>query len=669
MKKSKSISLNAILFCIAVLFFCSCHSKINNKAETLFKLVNADSSGIHFSNNISTTDTFNLFTFEYIYNGGGVGIGDFNNDGLQDILFIGNMVPSKLYLNKGNFHFEDVTINSGLIINGWPLGVSVADVDGDGLQDVYISMNGPGNKDIYPNKLFINQGSDKNNCPHFKEMAQEYGLADSGQSIQAAFFDYDHDGDLDIYLLTGGGFEVSPIAAHPIIKDGSARNTDRLYNNDFDKKLGHPFFTNVSKQAKILEEGYGLGVCLLDINDDGWLDVYVTNDYLSNDLLYVNNKDGTFSEEAAKYFNHTSHFAMGNDAGDINNDGLTDIIAVDMLPDKHYQRTLMLGPNQYDKFYYSVSHGYNFQYMRNTLQLNMGNGKFSEIGQLAGIYKTSWSWSPLFADLDNDGYQDIFITNGFGKDVTDLDFVKFRSDFLKNASAEKQNYIKVLLDSLSLRPGIKTHPYAYKNNGDYSFKEMSEQWGFNNSTFTNGAAYVDLDNDGDLDLVTNNIDEAANVNQNRLNEKAKKGTANFLNIKLKGTKYNSAATGSKVNIKYDNKMQTRLQSQVRGFESTVENIIHFGLGSQEKIDTIRVLWPDGNESVLTNIKVNQQLIIDYKGSRPQQIPLQSTLTKSFYNEVSPSALNIQYQNKANDFNDFNYERLLPKKYSKNGQGL
>ncbi len=537
------------------------------------------------------------------------------------------------------------------------------DINQDGLSDIYISVGGPEKKDIYPNKLFINEGLDKNKNPRFKEMANEYGLADSGQSVQAVFFDYDHDGDLDMYQLTGGGFEKSPNVASPVIKDGSAKNTDRLYRNDFDKKLGHPLFTNVSKQAGIMEEGFGLGVSAIDINEDGWQDIYVTNDYISSDLLYINNKDGTFSEQVKSYFKHTSLFAMGNDVGDINNDGLVDILSVDMLPDEHYERMLMYGPSQYDKFYKAVGLGYSYQYMRNTLQLNRGDGKFSEIGQLAGIYKTSWSWAPLFADLDNDGYQDIFITNGFPKNITDLDFVKYRSDAKKTGDPKKQ--FAILIDSLSARPGIKTHSYCYKNNADYTFGDSSLQWGFDKPNYSNGAAYADLDNDGDLDLITSSIDEPANIYRNTTIEKNKKA-ANYLRIKLKGTINNVDAITSKIDIKYNGQIQTRNLNIVRGFESSVEAVAHFGLGTQSIVDTLIVSWPDGKKSIVTKVKANQVIAIDYKTSNPEKDEKNTNLAVPIFTEIYPASLNIQYKNKYVAFTDFNYERLIPRKYSQNG---
>ncbi len=646
------------------------HLQASKKTPALFETVNADSSGIDFRNDIKTSDSLNIFSFEYIYNGGGVGIGDFNSDGLPDIFFVGNMVPSKLYINQGNFHFKDITASSGINTSGgWSFGVSVVDINQDGLPDIYVCAGGPKSPDsVYHNKLFINQGKDSKGDPFFKEMSAEYGLRDQGQSIQAAFFDYDHDGDLDMYLVKGGGFDRSPIVPHTILKDGSAKNTDKLYRSDWDSALGHPVFTDVSKQAGILEEGFGLGISLLDINDDGWLDVYVTNDYLTSDLLYINNRDGTFTESLKKYFRHTSHFAMGNDVGDINNDTLPDIMAVDMLPTSHYDRMLMFGPNQYDKFHYAINNGYAYQYMRNTLQLNNGAGKFSEIGQLAGIYKTGWSWSILFADLDNDQFQDIFITNGFGKDITDLDFVKFRSNYVVQPGTTAAD--RILMDSLADRKGTKLANFVYKNTGDLRFKNMTEPWGFSKPLYSNGAAYVDLDNDGDLDLVVNNIDDPAAVYRNRTREKDTLSGANYIKIKLAGAKENRDALGAKLIIHYAGKTQMRMQSVVRGFESTVEDVVHFGLGSYRRVDTLDVRWPDGLQTMYTGLAANQTLTIQYS-DRNNHLPHKKEVAEAdpFFKEISPASIGIRYRQKESEFNDFLYEKLLPKKYSMNGPGI
>ena len=656
---------------LILLIITGCEKKEARNQNTLFVLLPADSSGIDFYNRITPDDTTNILTYEYLYNGGGVGIGDFNNDGLQDIFFVGSQVPSRLYINKGKpdpgqagFHFQDITENSGIRLNGnWAFGVCVVDINQDGLQDIYVSMGGHSNKNSYPNKLFIHQGLDNLGNPHFKELASEYGLADSSESIQAVFFDYDRDGDLDMYQVTGGGFEKSPNNPSPIVKDGSARNTDRLYRNDFDKESVHPFFTDISKQAGILEEGFGLGISIVDINEDGWLDLYVTNDYLTNDLLYVNNQDGTFSEKISDYFKHTSHFAMGNDVGDINNDGLMDMVTMDMLPEDHFRRKLMFGASPYNKFYYAVSHGYTHQYMRNTLQLNNGNGSFSEIGQMAGIYKTDWSWAPLFADFDNDEYQDLFITNGFGKDVTDLDFVKFRSSMTSDIRNEKMRR-KILLDSLAKRPGIKLPNYAYRNNGNLSFTKVTNEWGFDIPTYSNGVAYADFDNDGDLDLVVSNIDDVAYVYRNKLRENNPL-SSNYLRIKLIGTDQNKSGIGSKVIIKYNGRLQSKLKSVVRGFQSTVEDDLHFGLGKVMLIDTLSIRWPDGKISVQTNVKTNQLVRADYKTSI--SVPARKIMTSTIF-EACDSEL-IPYQHKENNFIDFNHDPLLPHKLSQEGPGI
>ena len=633
------------------------------REDALFSRVDPAASGITFQNTIPVSDSLNILTFEYVYNGGGVGVGDFNKDGLTDLFFVGNKTPGKLYINKGNFRFQDVTPTTGIRTDtGFPFGVAVTDVNQDGWPDIYISVGGPGRKTEYLNQLYINQHD-----LTFKESAAEYGLTRPGQCIQATFFDYDHDGDLDLYQVVGGGFENSPIVARPRILDGSSRNTDRLYLNDFDQTLGHPVFTDVSKQAGIVEEGFGLGVSLLDINDDGWLDLYVTNDYLSSDLLYVNNQNGTFTERVKDYFQHTSHFAMGNDVGDINNDGLPDVMAVDMLPEDHRERMLMFGPNQYDKFQRTLELGYSPQYMRNTLQLNRGQGRFSEIGQLAGVYKTSWSWAVLFADLDNDEYQDLFITNGFGKNVTDLDFVKYRSSMMGTVDRATQE--RILLDSLSARPPIKTHHYAYRNQHDCAFRDVSTDWGFDTPTIANGAAYADLDNDGDLDLITNSLDAPAGLYRNQSVERNPTGH-NYLKINLEGGAGNRDGVGSEVKLHYGGRQQVRLCSPQRGFESSVDPVLHFGLGQVSNLDTLTVRWPDGRVSLLTNVKANQTLTIRHDSSRtpPANRPVDPLLSTPFL-PVLPASLGISYRHTENLFNDFNYEKLLPHQYSRNGPPL
>lgn len=661
-----------ILSCLlTVLLLAACGGKRGPEAkETLFALLSPEESGVDFVNRITPDEKINILTYEYLYNGGGVGIGDFNNDGFQDMYLAASQLPGKLFMNKARtqtkesrFSFQDMTEGSGLSgDHNWTFGVTIVDVNQDGWQDIYLNKGGPGNMNTFPNRLYIHQGLSASGQPTFKEMAAEYGLDDRAQSIHALFFDYDRDGDLDVYQLTGGGFERSPNNPNPILTDGSAVNTDRLYRNDYNEDLKHPVFTNVSRDAGIQHEGYGLGVALADINEDGWADVYVTNDYLTNDHLYINNRDGTFSEKISEYFKHTSHFAMGSDVGDVNNDGLLDVIAMDMLPDKHYRRKLMFGATQYNKFHYAVTHGYTHQYMRNTLQLNNGNGSFSEIGQLAGIYKTDWSWAVLLADLDNDELNDVFITNGFGKDVTDLDFVKFRSSMTAEVSNEALRR-KILLDSLAQRPGISVTNYAYRNNGDLTFSDESANWGFEMPAYSNGAAYADFDNDGDLDIVVSNIDEHAFVYQNTQREKSDE--SNYLRVKLAGSGLNASAIGSKVTIRYRGKLQSKLKSVVRGFQSTMEDNLHFGLGKVKEVDTLEVIWPDGKMTLLTDIAANALLHVSDSGAIAP--PLVNTATRKILQPVDHGKVSHVHQE--NHFVDFNHEPLLPHKLSQEGPGI
>ena len=671
MKTSNACIRVNLVSIVMILLLVGCRKQENAEvSNALFQLLPADSTGVDFVNRVSPDDTINILTYEYLYNGGGVGVGDFNNDGFQDVFFAGSQVPHKLYINKGQptgqraFSFEDVTEGSGITRDrNWAFGVSVVDINQDGWQDIYVSMGGPGNMNRFPNRLFVHQGLDPSGQPVFEEMAEEYRLADRGHSIQALFFDYDRDGDLDMYQLTGGGFERSPNNPSPIVADGTSVNTDRLYRNDYGEQEGHPVFTDVSKEAGILHEGYGLGVSLLDINEDGWPDVYVTNDYLTNDHLYLNNGNGTFSEKVAAYFKHTSHFAMGNDVGDINNDGFMEVMAVDMLPEDHARRKLMFGATQYNKFYYAVNHGYTYQYMRNTLQLNNGNGSFSEIGQLAGVYQTDWSWSVLFADLDNDAYQDIFITNGFGKDITDLDFVKFRSSMTGDVKNETRRR-KILLDSLAARPGIRLSNYAYRNNGNLRFSKVTAPWGFDVPAYSNGAAYADFDNDGDLDLAVSNIDEGAHLYRNNQRERNSTGS-NYLRIRLKGSVNNQSGIGSTVTLRYDGKLQRRVMSVVRGFQSSVDENIHFGLDTVETIDTIQVQWPDGKAGILTNVKTNQTLVVNE--NMTASAALRKARPSTTFEVCGPEV--ASYQHIENHFIDFNHEPLIPNKLSQEGPGI
>ena len=655
----------AYLIGLVLLFSCSSRS-------SRFVTVSSDHSGIHFNNAIKETDSVNVLDFENVYNGGGVGVGDFNNDGLPDLYFTGNLVSNKLYLNKGDFKFDDITAEAGVSGNGrWSRGVAVVDINNDGWQDIYVSTTLLHDVNKRKNLLYINQGNDKNGIPHFKEMAEEYGLADTSQCTQATFFDYDNDGDLDVYIVNNeivkGDF---PNRFRPAMKDGSHPNTDKLYRNDWNTTLKHPVFTDVSKQAGITIEGYGHAATVADINNDGWKDIYVTNDFISNDLLWINNHDGTFSEQLSVYFKHTSANAMGNDVADINNDGLPDIIALDMNPEDNYRKKMMMNPNGYQKYLNSDLFGYNYQYVRNTLQLNQGPrvGQndyigppiFSEIGFYAGIAETDWSWAPLLTDLDNDGYRDILVTNGFPKDVSDHDFSTFRSEAYQIAS--KQTLLAQI-------PEVKLHNYVYKNNGDLTFSDMSEAWGISVPTFSNGAAYADLDNDGDMDLVINNINDEASLYRNNEREQ-NKDSSHYIQITFAGAAGNKNGLGACVELHYDHgKKQVWENTPYRGYLSTIQDIAHFGLGKLQSVDSIIVKWQNGKMQLLKNIKADQLITVSITNAQDDYNFVTDVYAKNnLFTEVTDS-LNIHFVQQEKDFIDFNIQKLLPHKFSEYGPGL
>ncbi|WP_181885089.1 VCBS repeat-containing protein [Pontibacter diazotrophicus] len=623
-------------------------------APRLFESLTETATGITFSNTLTETETLNVLEFEYFYNGGGVAVGDFNNDGLQDIFFAGNMVPSRLYLNKGYLKFEDITKQAGINTSGrWASGVAVADVNNDGYQDIYVCVTGKVNPQQRTNLLYIN-----NQDNTFTEAAQQYGIADDSYSTHAAFFDYDKDGDLDLYLLNHTLEEKNPNLLRPQLRNGSGKNTDKLYRNN-----GNNSYSDVSKEAGILVEGHGLGVAISDINQDGWPDVYVSNDYLSNDILYLNNGNGTFTDKAAAYFKHQSQSAMGNDVADFNNDGLVDIITVDMLPEDNLRSKLMFAGMNYDRFMAEIKNGYTPQYMRNTLQLNTGNGSFSEIGQLAGVHSTDWSWSPLLADFDNDGYKDLHITNGFPKDITNRDFIMYRMQGL-NSNVPTEVLNKQFMKAINQLPSAKKSNYMYRNQGDFTFSNQTKAWGMDVASFSNGAAYADLDGDGDLDLVTNNINGKAFVYRNN----AEKHTGNnFLRIKLQGDKANAAGYGAKVRLTQNDKEQFQEYSPYRGFMSTVEPFLHFGLGQDSVIAAVEVAWPDGKVQRLENVKANQVLTLAHKDAVAAKQLKKDAAPQLF--QSANARYKIDYVHKEEPYIDFKVQPLLPHKYSQNGPGI
>jgi enediyne biosynthesis protein E4 len=645
---------------IVIFLACFLGGCYQNENKTLFKKINQEHHGIDFQNTIIETDSLNILTLEYIYNGGGVAIADFNQDGLNDLFFTANRVTNRLYVNRGKLHFEDVTERAGLMGDKkWNSGVAVADVNNDGWPDIYVcaTVNRDSTKRI--NMLYIHQGLDKNGAPFFKDEAANYGLDYNGYSSGAAFLDYDNDDDLDLYILTNTIQKGIPTSYRQKINDGTTVNTDRLYRNN-----GNNTFTDISNEAGIVHEGYGLGVAIADINQDGWPDIYVSNDYVTNDLLYLNNKNGTFTNAIDQYIKHQSQFSMGNDVADINNDGLPDIITLDMLPEGNLRRKTVIHSPNYSSYINNEKYGYGHQYTRNMLQLNNGNGTFSEIGQLAGIHQTEWSWSPLLADFDNDGFRDLLVTNGFPRDVTDKDFANFRNGPAGNVAS-----IEFFLDSI---PIVKVSNYAFKNNGDLTFTDVTQPWGMFEPSFSNGAAVTDLDNDGDLDYVVNNINSEVFLYENTLynsNEK-KSNTKHYLRIKLEGKEKNKSGLGATIKIHYNHgKVQCAYHSVYRGYLSTTEDVVHFGLDTVNSVDTVMVDWPDGNQNTLFNIKADQVLKVNYKDAVPNTNNEKATKKITpLFKEVTKQ-LGINYAHQEDDKIDFNLQRTIPHKFSQSGPGI
>lgn len=601
-------------------------------SETLFTRLPVERTGLNFSNNVEEDEEFNINVFIYAYNGGGVAVGDVNRDGLLDIYMSGTQshTPNRLYLNKGDLRFEDVSASAGVDDSlGVRYGIVMVDINGDGWLDLYV------NKQDHPNTLYINN---KNGT--FSERAKEFGLDYCCSSTQTAFFDYDRDGDLDAYIGVNGDAKG---------KDYSNKGL----NDKFFRNNGDGTFTDVTEEVGLYDKGYALSVSVGDVDNDGWPDVYVTNDFIWHDILYMNNRDGTFTEATKDLIKHTTEFGMGSDVADFNNDGLLDIVAVDMLPEDHWRKMSHMGSqNSFSPLFDST------QMMRNTLQLNRGNGMFSDIAQLSGIDETDWSWSPLFADYDQDGLMDLFITNGYKRDVANKDVNEY---FTRSSPMSMLNRI----------PSIKLQNYAYKNLGDLTFEKVSSQWGLGDFVNSNGGIYADLDNDGDMDLIINNIDTLSTIYRNNANEQ---GKGNWLQVQLEGTGMNTAGIGTRVQIRYGKNSQIREFSATRGYLSSTQDKLHFGLGDVSMIDRLLVTWPDGSAQVIEHIKTNQVVTLKQKDASGgidiaelRGKDSTSTFIKTF--TALDSTKVFSYTHRENYFDDFNRERLMPHMHSRNGPGI
>ncbi len=679
-------------FSFFIFLFVGCKKE---ETPTLFKKLDGSVTGITFNNTIVENDTLNILTSEFIYNGGGVAVGDLNGDGLQDLYFTGNQVENKLYLNKGKMKFEDITEKSGAQKRKgqWSAGVTILDINRDGKQDIYVCNTFVNNPVLRENLLFINQGNDTQGVPHFKEMAHEYGIADTTHSANCQFFDYDNDGDLDLFLSVNFMDTKYPNQFFKKPSDGSSPNRDRLYRNDWNEKLGHPVFTDVSLTSGIKLEGYSHSALVADFNDDGWLDIYVANDYVSNDLLYINNKNGTFTNRIAEMFKHQAASAMGSDIGDANNDGKLDVFTTEMLPYFNKRKKLFQGPNNYNVYINNASYGYEFQFFRNQLQINRGSDPktglnvFSDCSLIGDVQETDWSWTPLFADFDNDGFRDILVTNGFPRDVTDHDFGAYNQEYSNLISK---------IDLQNLIPQVKIPKFLFKNNGDLHFTDVSKAWGMTASAFTNGAIYADLDNDGDLDLVMNNIDDKAFVFENTLNNnseplalrrepqtdssKLKAQTLklnNYLRLKIIGEKENPDAFGVKATVYFDNKVQAVQMLSNRGYMSASENFVHVGLGSATKVDSVVITGRNNKTWSFLNLGIGYW-VLDISGTKnkleanvlyPAVNSQQSKLKSNTQYLIPNTQTGLNLICRDSDFIDFNFQKTIPHKFSQYGPSV
>jgi ASPIC and UnbV/FG-GAP-like repeat len=654
----------SLLAFFTVILFAACNNK-----PPLFKKVDSSYSGITFNNKIVESDSMNPMNVVNIYNGGGVGIGDFNNDGLPDVYLTGNMVSSKLYLNRGNLKFEDITVKAGVEGMGrWARGISVIDINNDGLMDLYVCNTIYKDSLRRRNILYVNQGIDKDGIPHFKDMAAEYGLDINVQSTMASFFDYDNDGDLDMYLTVNEASNGNSSSVF-LQRRTITPSIGRLYRNDMNEPLHHGVFHDVSKEAGMVLQGFGHSATICDINNDGWKDIYVSDDFLSNNILYINNHNGTFTDKSKDYFKHTSFNSMGQDVVDINNDGLADVVELDMNPKDNYRKKMMLGSNNYNTYQNFGKFNYQFQYVRNTFQLNqgprlendtVGAPVFSEIGFMSGMSQTDWSWTPVITDFDNDGYRDMIVTNGFPRDVSDHDFIAYRDKAHDLVEPSK------MLDKI---PVIKLVNYAFKNRDGLTFDDVSADWGISIPSFSNGAVYADLDNDGDMDMIINNINDEAFVYENTSHKKGDT-SSHYLQIAFKGDKLNINGLGAFADIYYNGtKHQVYENNPYRGYLSSNQAIAHFGLGISFLVDSVVIRWPGQRKQTIKNVHADQLLKVNIDDAKDiyEWQPLKRD-KPSVFKEITRTA-GITYYDKDFDFIDFNIQTTLPHKFSEYSPAL
>ena len=658
-------NIRSVITIIIVSIISSCS---NHKTDqpVLFETLGADKTGLHFINKLTPTDSFNMFHYMYFYNGAGVGAGDFNNDGKIDLFFASNQGDNKLYLNEGDLKFKDVTVDAKIPKDkGWSTGVSVIDINNDGLLDIYICKVGNYETLHGKNQLLICKGI-KNGIPYYEDEAAQYGLDFSGFSTQAVFFDYDGDGDLDMFLLNHSVHQNGTFAPRDnFLGTYNELSGDRMFRND-----GNNHFTDVTKESKINSSAisYGLGIAVADINLDGWPDLYIGNDFHENDYLYINQHNGTFAEEGSQRMMHTSQFSMGVDVADVNNDGYPEIISMDMLPSDPYMLKRSLGEDEYDIFYHKISVGYNYQYTRNNLQYNRKNGMFSEVGLYSGVYATDWSWAPLWMDFDNDGLKDLFISNGIPKRMNDMDYVNFVSNEEIQQKLRENKMDEKDMALVNKFPEIKIPNKFFLNKGNLSFEDAGASISNDKPTFSNGAVYADLDNDGDLDVVVNNIDDAVMIYENKSNDKKDKP---FVEIKLKGAANNINAIGAKVVLFANNGIRTYEKNPARGFQSSMEIPLHIGLVNT-KVDSAFLIWPDNSFQSISLSNKESHISFAYQKGLPKFD--YGKITSHWKNETKPMEeitvqTGLNYVHHENPFIEFNREFLIPHMVSTEGPAL